>query len=88
MSAIREFRLRGPGFWVDVRLYQLNGRWLASADSPGGPTLRTGYSPLAALTEALEPFEGVCRPAPRVRTGGHSIQQAVPGLVEADYAFT
>ena len=58
MSAIREFRLRGPGFWVDVRLYQLNGRWLASADSPGGPTLRTGFSPLAALTEALEPFEG------------------------------
>jgi hypothetical protein len=58
MSAIREFRLRGPGFWVDVRLYQLNGRWLASADSPGGPTLRTGYSALAALAEALEPFEG------------------------------
>ena len=59
MSALREFRLRGPGFWVDVRLYELNGRWLASADAPGGPTLRTGYSPLAALTEALEPFEGV-----------------------------
>ena len=58
MSAVREFRLRGPGFWVDVRLYQLNGRWLASADAPGGPTLRTGYSPLAALTEALEPFDG------------------------------
>jgi hypothetical protein len=58
MSAIREFRLRGPGFWVDVRLYQLNGRWLASADSPSGPTLRTGYSALSALTEALEPFEG------------------------------
>ena len=58
MSAIREFRLRGPGFWVDVRLYQLNGRWPASADAPGGPTLRTGYSPLAALTEALEPFDG------------------------------
>ena len=59
MSAIREFRLRGPGFWVDVRMYQLNGRWLASADSPHGPTLRTGYSPLAGPTEALEPFEGV-----------------------------
>ena len=55
---MREFRLRGPGFWVDVRLYELNGRWLASADAPSGPTLRTGYSPLAALTEALEPFDG------------------------------
>ena len=59
MSAIREFRLHGPGFSVDVRLYQLNGRWLASADAPEGPTLRTGYSPLSALTEALEPFDGV-----------------------------
>lgn len=59
MSGIREFRLRGPGFWVNVRLYELNGRWLASADSPGGPTLRTGHSPLAALTEALEPFEAI-----------------------------
>jgi hypothetical protein len=59
MSAVREFRLHGPGFWVNVRLYQLNGRWLASADAPHGPTLRTGFTPLAALTEALEPFEGV-----------------------------
>ena len=59
MSAVREFRLRGHGFWVDVRLYELNGRWLASADSPGGPTLRTGFSPLEALTEALEPFDGM-----------------------------
>jgi hypothetical protein len=56
MSAIREFRLRGPGYWVDVRLYQLSSRWMASADAPEGPTIRTGRSPLAALTEALEPF--------------------------------
>jgi hypothetical protein len=58
MSPMREFRLRGPGFWVDVRLYELDGRWLATADAPGGPTLRTGSSALAALTEALEPFDG------------------------------
>ena len=58
MTAVREFRLYGAGIWVRVRLYQLNGRWLASADAPDGPTLRTGYSPLAALTEALEPFDG------------------------------
>ena len=59
MSGVREFRLYGGGLWVDVRLYQLRGRWLASADAPEGPTLRTGYSPLAALTEALEPFNGM-----------------------------
>jgi len=59
MSKIREFRLHGAGFWVDVRLYELNGRWLASADSPHGPTLRTGFTALAALTAALEPFDGV-----------------------------
>ena len=57
MTVVREFRLRGPGYWVDVRLYRLKGRWLASADAPDGPTLRTGPSPLAALTEALEPFD-------------------------------
>lgn len=58
MSAVRSFRLHSQGLWVDVRLYQLRGRWLASADTPDGPSLRTGWSALAALTEALEPFDG------------------------------
>jgi hypothetical protein len=56
MTGVREFRLYSAGVWVDVRLYQLRGRWLASATAPDGPTVRTGASPLAALTEALEPF--------------------------------
>ena len=59
MSAVRSFRLHTKGVWVDVRLYELDGRWLASADTPDGPSLRTGWSALAALTEALEPFDGV-----------------------------
>lgn len=59
MSAVREFRLHHGHVWVDVRLYERNGRWLASADTPDGPSLRTGWTPLAALVEALEPFDGV-----------------------------
>jgi hypothetical protein len=59
MSAVRQFRLHYRNLFVDVRLYQVEGRWLASADTPDGPTLRTGHTPLAALTEALEPFDGV-----------------------------
>jgi hypothetical protein len=58
-SAVREFRLHYRELWVDVRLYERDGRWLASADTPAGPSLRTGWSPLAALVEALEPFDGV-----------------------------
>lgn len=59
MSAVRSFRLHYQHVWVDVRLYEVDGRWLASADTPDGPSLRTGWTPLAALTEALEPFDGV-----------------------------
>ncbi len=28
------FRLLSSGFWVDVRLRQIRGRWIASADTP------------------------------------------------------
>ena len=59
MSAVRSFRLHHQQVWVDVRLYEVDGRWLASADTPEGPSLRTGWTPLAALTEALEPFDGI-----------------------------
>ena len=50
MSGVRQFRLHYRNMFVDVRLYQVEGRWLASADTPDGPTLRTGHTPLAALT--------------------------------------
>jgi hypothetical protein len=73
MSGVREFRLHYRQLWVDVRLYEREGRWLASADTPDGPNLRTGWTPLAALVEALEPFEGVIE---------QLLQTAPPGLLE------
>jgi hypothetical protein len=53
---VRELRLHSSRFWVDVRLSQLDGRWLASADTPNGPSLGLGRLPQQALVEALEPF--------------------------------
>ncbi|HEY7464093.1 MAG TPA: hypothetical protein VH987_06590 [Candidatus Limnocylindria bacterium] len=59
MSEIRTVRLHYRDLWVDVRLYELNGRWLASADTPDGPSLRTGWTAHGAMVEALEPFDGI-----------------------------
>jgi len=59
MTGVHQFRLHYRQLLVDVRLYQVDGRWLASADTPDGPSLRTGWTPLAALVEALEPFDGI-----------------------------
>jgi hypothetical protein len=59
MSAVRTVRLHHGNLWVEVRLYQLDGRWLASADGPEGPTLRTGWTARGAVIEALEPFDGI-----------------------------
>lgn len=58
MSRVRTIRLVCSGFGADVRLTQLNGRWLASADTPDGPSLGTAWFPLDALEAALEPFDG------------------------------
>ena len=59
MSAGRTVRLHYRNFFVDVRLYEVNNRWLASCDTPDGPSLRTGWTARGALTEALEPFDGI-----------------------------
>jgi hypothetical protein len=59
MTGVRQFRLHYRQLLVDVRLYEVDGRWLASADTPDGPSLRTGWTPTAALVEALEPFDGI-----------------------------
>ena len=59
MSAVRTVRLHYRNLFVDVRLYETNGRWLASCDTPEGPSLRTGWTARGALTEALEPFDGI-----------------------------
>jgi hypothetical protein len=46
-------------FWVDVRLLEINGRWIASADTPDGPSLGLGESAMVAIEMALQPFDGI-----------------------------
>jgi hypothetical protein len=58
MRFSRTVRLIASDFWVDVRLAHFDGRWLASADTPDGPSLGLGRLPLEALTRALDPFDG------------------------------
>jgi hypothetical protein len=52
-------RLSCSSVWVDVRLREINGRWIASADTPDGPTLGLGKGAIEAVEHALEPFEGI-----------------------------
>jgi hypothetical protein len=54
---LHRLNLSCASFWVDVRLLYANGRWLASADTPDGPSLGIGYMPEEALARALRPFE-------------------------------
>jgi hypothetical protein len=56
---VLEMRLRCSTFYVDVRLRRLNRRWIASADTPDGPSLGWGKTAFSALWMALEPFERV-----------------------------
>lgn len=51
-------RLTCSTFWVEVRLRELNGRWIASADTLDGPSLGLGKGAIEALEHALEPFAG------------------------------
>ncbi len=44
---------------VDVRLREINGHWIASADTPDGPSLGLADSALDAIAEALKSFEGI-----------------------------
>jgi hypothetical protein len=52
-------RLTCSTFWVDVRLREMNGRWIASADTPEGPSLGLGLGAIEAIEAALKPFEGI-----------------------------
>jgi hypothetical protein len=54
-----KLRLCCAMFYVDVRLREFNGRWIASADTPHGPTLGLGFDERTAIEAALAPFEGV-----------------------------
>ena len=58
MTDVRIMRLVCSEFSADVRLTQLHGRWLASADTPHGPSLGLAWFPIDALQAALEPFDG------------------------------
>jgi hypothetical protein len=53
-----KMRLYCPEFCVDMRVTEFDGAWLASADTPDGPTLGRGRSALSAAINALEPFDG------------------------------
>jgi hypothetical protein len=59
MMRVRELRLHSSWLLVKVRLLHLDGRWLASADTPDGPSLGLGRLPEEALFQALEPFAGI-----------------------------
>jgi hypothetical protein len=52
-------RLTSYVFWVDVRLLEINGRWIASADTPEGPSLGTGEVAIDAIQMALAPFGAI-----------------------------
>jgi hypothetical protein len=49
-------RLTCRTFYVDVRVRELNGRFIASADTPEGPTIGVGLGAIEAITDALAPF--------------------------------
>jgi hypothetical protein len=52
-------RLTCSTFWVDVRLREINGRWIASADTRDGPSLGLGERAIDAIGAALLPFDGI-----------------------------
>lgn len=57
--AMIQLRLTCSSSWVDVRLREINGRWIASADTPDGPSVGLGKGAVEALEHALEPFDGI-----------------------------
>ena len=56
MIRLHRLHLNCSGFWVDVRLMHVDGKWLASADTPDGPSMGIGRLPEDALARALRPF--------------------------------
>jgi hypothetical protein len=56
---MQTLRLSCATFWVDLRLCEVNGRWIASADTTDGPSLGLGLGAMEAIEAALEPFHGI-----------------------------
>jgi hypothetical protein len=55
---VNPIRLTCEAFYVDVRVSEFNGRFIASADTPHGPSLGTGVNVVRAVEAALQPFNG------------------------------
>ena len=57
-GSVHELRVTHPrlDFWVDVRVREFDGRWLAVADLAGEHDLGVGGEPKAALWRALASF--------------------------------
>ena len=80
-------RLTCSAFWVDVRLRGINGRWIASADTPDGPSLGLGELALEAIDQAFGPFDGIVNellasvPHARIEQGERTkpTAESVPG---------
>jgi len=55
---LQHLRLTHPAldFWIDVRLRDFDGRWLAVADLADTPQVGSGETPAEALRDALAPF--------------------------------
>jgi hypothetical protein len=55
MAAVQHIRLSHPklDFWIDVRLREFDGRWLAVADLADTPELGMGMTAADALRSAL-----------------------------------
>jgi hypothetical protein len=62
MSRVHRTRLHTRASRIDVRWTSFGNRWIASASTPDGPTLGptlgVGWTPMEALTAALQRFEG------------------------------
>jgi hypothetical protein len=56
---VRVLHLSSEEFSVDVRYVRLRGRWLASADTPAGPSVGCGDTAFAAQWMALAPYQDV-----------------------------
>jgi hypothetical protein len=54
---MHRLRLTCTTFHIDVRVGKVGDRWLASADTPDGPSLGWGHHSVQAIMMALEPFD-------------------------------
>lgn len=67
---------------VIALLREINGRWIASADTPDGPSLGLGKGAVEAVEHALEPFGAIVEellaslPKGRAQLAGHPFVRA------------